>query len=107
VKNIEFPTEQTQAFSTRWQITEFALFASVPRDDSRSDSDVNGLVTFAPDARRGWAKILKTKDELQAIDNKETVVIVIFFQRLSCFMVDVIGFNIFSLAHQYRLMIVV
>ena len=34
-------------FCQRWKITEFALFGSVLRNDFRSDSDVDVLVTFA------------------------------------------------------------
>jgi uncharacterized protein len=35
-------------FCQRWKIVEFALFGSVLRDDFRSDSDVDALVTFDP-----------------------------------------------------------
>ncbi len=37
----------------RWRITELALFGSVMRDDFRPESDVDVLLTFAPDA--GWS----------------------------------------------------
>ncbi len=38
-----------EAYCQRWHITEFALFGSVLRDDSRPDSsDVDVLITFAP-----------------------------------------------------------
>ncbi|MCY7282762.1 MAG: nucleotidyltransferase family protein [Cyanobacteria bacterium CAN_BIN43] len=51
----------------RWQITEFALFGSVLRDDFRPDSDIDVLVTFAPTAKRGLSETLQMKDELQAL----------------------------------------
>jgi predicted nucleotidyltransferase len=39
----------------RWRITELALFGSVLRPDFRLDSDIDLLVTFAPDAAwSGW-----------------------------------------------------
>lgn len=39
----------------RWRITELALFGSVLRPDFRPDSDIDLLVTFAPDAAwSGW-----------------------------------------------------
>jgi uncharacterized protein len=44
--------EKIAAFCQRWKIAELALFGSVLRDDFRSDSDVDVLVTFTPDA--GW-----------------------------------------------------
>jgi predicted nucleotidyltransferase len=42
--------EQLAAFCERWQITELAAFGSILRDDFRPDSDVDLLVTYAPDA---------------------------------------------------------
>jgi hypothetical protein len=39
-----------EAFCQKWKITELALFGSVLRDDFRLDSDVDVLVSFAPDA---------------------------------------------------------
>lgn len=37
-------------FCRRWRIQELALFGSVLRNDFRSDSDVDVLVTFEPNA---------------------------------------------------------
>jgi predicted nucleotidyltransferase len=39
---------QIADFCQRWKIIEFALFGSVLRDEFRPDSDVDVLVTFAP-----------------------------------------------------------
>lgn len=42
-------------FCRRWRITELALFGSVLRPDFRPDSDIDMLVTFAPNAAwSGW-----------------------------------------------------
>lgn len=49
----------------RWHITEFALFGSVLREDFRADSDVDVLVTFAPDAHITLFSLPKIVDELQ------------------------------------------
>ena len=54
-------------FCRRWQITEFALFGSVLRDDFRPDSDVDVLVTFAPDARHSSFDLAAMQEELQAL----------------------------------------
>lgn len=51
----------------RWQITEFALFGSVLRDDFRPDSDIDVLVSFAPTAQRGLTETLQIRDELEAL----------------------------------------
>jgi len=39
--------EQIKAFCQRWQVTELALFGSVLREDFRSDSDIDILITFS------------------------------------------------------------
>jgi uncharacterized protein len=54
-------------FCRRWQITEFALFGSVLRDDFRPDSDVDVLVTFAPDAQHRLVDLLDMEDELKQL----------------------------------------
>ena len=50
VKNIAISRKKITDFCQRWKITEFAFFGSVLRDDFRPDSDIDVLVTFAPDA---------------------------------------------------------
>lgn len=64
--HLDISIEQIAAFCRKWKITEFALFGSVLRDDFRPDSDVDVLVTFAPDARWGL-EIVDMKDELEAM----------------------------------------
>lgn len=76
LKTIELPIEQIQIFCDRWQITEFALFGSVLRDDFRPDSDIDVLVTFAPEAKRGLSETLQMKDELQTLFGRNVDLIV-------------------------------
>lgn len=47
---IPLDQEKIAEFCQRWQITEFALFGSVLREDFRPESDVDVLVAFASDA---------------------------------------------------------
>jgi len=54
-------------FCRRCKITEFALFGSVLRDDFRPDSDVDVLVTFAPDAEWSLFDDVDMEEELSAI----------------------------------------
>jgi len=54
-------------FCRRWNVTEFALFGSVLRDDFGPESDVDVLVTFAPDARVGLITLGKMEIELAAL----------------------------------------
>ncbi|MBE7384778.1 MAG: nucleotidyltransferase family protein [Leptolyngbya sp. SIO1E4] len=75
-KNIDLPVEQLQEFCQRHQITEFALFGSVLRDDFRPDSDIDVLVTFDPNANRGLSETLQMKNELQVIFGRKVDLIV-------------------------------
>jgi hypothetical protein len=54
-------------FCRRWQITEFALFGSVLRDDFGPQSDVDVLVTFSPDARWSLMDHVHIQDELSEV----------------------------------------
>ena len=64
---INIPPKWVAAFCQRWKITEFALFGSVLRDDFRSDSDVDVLVTYAPDAEWTLFDHVDMQDELSLL----------------------------------------
>lgn len=59
--------EKIGEFCRRWKITEFALFGSVLRHDFRPDSDVDVLVSFAPDAEWSLLDHISMEDELSAM----------------------------------------
>lgn len=63
--NIQLPEEKLAEFCQRWKVSELALFGSVLRDDFRPDSDIDVLITFAPDAKRGLMALAKMKYELE------------------------------------------
>jgi hypothetical protein len=42
--------ERIAEFCHKWQVTEFALFGSVLRDDFCPDSDIDVMVQFHPEA---------------------------------------------------------
>jgi len=46
---------------------EFSLFGSVLRDDFRSDSDIDVLLSFEENSTWGLYDLVDMKDELQAI----------------------------------------
>jgi uncharacterized protein len=58
-------------FCHRWKITGLALFGSILRDDFRPDSDVDVLVTFAPDAHWRFYDLLSMKEELEAMFGRQ------------------------------------
>lgn len=65
--HIKLDMDKIKEFCERWKITEFALFGSVLRDDFRPDSDVDVLVTFAPDSKVSLFDLGDIEDELTEI----------------------------------------
>ena len=64
---IPIPQDAIADFCRRWQVTEFALFGSVLRDDFGPDSDVDVLVAFSPDAKHSLFDLVRMEDELRTI----------------------------------------
>lgn len=64
---IDIPREKIEAFCRKWKITELALFGSVLRDDFRSDSDVDVLVEFKPNAQHSLFDFVAIQEELAAL----------------------------------------
>ncbi len=55
----------------RWRIVELALFGSAVREDFRDDSDVDVLVTFAPEAKWTLLDLVGLRDELQGLVGRD------------------------------------
>jgi predicted nucleotidyltransferase len=64
---IPIPRKKINEFCRRWKVTEFSLFGSVLREDFRPDSDVDVLVTFAPDAKVSLFDLVDMKIELEEV----------------------------------------
>ena len=62
---IEIPKEKIAKFCKKWKIREFSLFGSVLRDDFRSDSDIDVLVTFSEDAKHTLFDLVHMESELK------------------------------------------
>jgi len=56
--------EQIAGFCRRWKVTELVMFGSALRDDFGPDSDVDLLVTFAPDADWSLLDHIRMQQEL-------------------------------------------
>lgn len=65
--NIDIPQEALSEFCRRWQITEFALFGSVLREDFGPASDIDVLVQFSPAARHSLFDLVTMQDELSTL----------------------------------------
>jgi len=68
---VEIPRGEIADFCRRWRVTELALFGSVLHEDFGPDSDVDVLVSFAPDARWSLLDLVRMQDELKAILGRE------------------------------------
>ncbi len=64
---IQASPAQIAEFCQRWQITEFALFGSVLRDDFRPDSDIDVLLTFSPEQWLTWDNWQAMQAEIETL----------------------------------------
>lgn len=64
---ITIPQEILNEFCRRWNVVEFAVFGSALREDFDSESDVDVLVTFAPDAEISLFDLAQMQIELERI----------------------------------------
>jgi uncharacterized protein len=76
LKNINLPLTDIQRICERWHITELALFGSVLRSDFHPESDIDLLVTFDPNAKRGLTETLQIQDEFQVLLDRKVDLIV-------------------------------
>ncbi len=67
VPHLNLPQETLAQFCHRWKIVRLELFGSVLREDFRPDSDVDVLVTFAPDADWTLLDFVEMRDEFAAL----------------------------------------
>jgi len=64
---VPIPKERLIDFCRRWKVAELCLFGSALREDFRSDSDVDLLVSFAPGVKWGFDDYLTMKEELRSL----------------------------------------
>lgn len=63
--------DQIENFCQKWKVTEFSLFGSVLRADFRADSDLDVLVTFAPNAPWTIIDLVTMEQELASLAGRE------------------------------------
>ena len=64
---IELPEAAIAEICRRYQVRELSLFGSAARGDMRSDSDIDLLVEFLPEARPGLLGVSAMMRELRAL----------------------------------------
>lgn len=68
---MRIPKAQLIEFCKRWNVSELALFGSVLRGDFRPDSDVDVLVSFAPQTRVTLFDMAQMQEELKGIFKRD------------------------------------
>ena len=68
---IVIPVERVRDFCRKWRIADLSAFGSALRDDFRPDSDIELLVTFAPDAQWSLYDWVDMIAELREIFGRE------------------------------------
>ena len=68
---IKIPKAKIAAFCKRWNVSEFAIFGSALGDNFRPDSDVDILVSFAPQAHVTLFEMALMQEELKAIFGRD------------------------------------
>jgi predicted nucleotidyltransferase len=66
-RRIDVSSDNLASFCRKWKITELSLFGSVLREDFRPDSDIDVLLTFAPEARWSLLDLPRMQEELSRI----------------------------------------
>jgi predicted nucleotidyltransferase len=62
--------ESIKEFCQRYRVRELSIFGSALREDFRTDSDVDLLVEFEPEAQIGFVTLSRMQRELSAILNR-------------------------------------
>ena len=70
-KRIESVKDKLAELCRKRQVSELALFGSVLRDDFGAESDVDVLVTFAPDAHPSLFDLVEMREDLKDIFGRE------------------------------------
>jgi uncharacterized protein len=65
------PSKKIAAFCKRWNVVEFALFGSALRADFSPKSDIDALVSFAPQSNWGLFDHVRMKQELQELFGRQ------------------------------------
>lgn len=68
---LAFDSDKLREFCLRWNITELALFGSVVRDDFGPESDVDVLISFAPEVRWTLLDHVQMRDELMELFGRD------------------------------------
>jgi predicted nucleotidyltransferase len=75
-QKLNLPQIEITQICQQWQITKMSLFGSILRDDFNSNSDIDILIQFSPDARQGLFTLAKLKHKLEDITGRSIDIVV-------------------------------
>lgn len=64
---MDIDRKKIDAFCSKWKIIELSLFGSVIRDDFRTDSDVDVLLSFEPSAKWSLFDLVDIQEDLESM----------------------------------------
>jgi predicted nucleotidyltransferase len=70
-RELSIPRERLDGFCRRWKITELRVFGSALREDFRPESDLDLLVSFAPDADWSLMDHVAMEEELSGLAGRK------------------------------------
>jgi predicted nucleotidyltransferase len=70
-QKVSIPRKKIADFCQRWKVVEFSLFGSALREDFHFDSDIDVLVTFAPNTRVSLFDLVDMEDELKKVFGRD------------------------------------
>lgn len=68
---LPIPRKALVDFCKRWKVVEFALFGSVVRDDFALESDIDVLISYAPQSEWGLFDHIQMKQELKELFGRD------------------------------------
>jgi predicted nucleotidyltransferase len=66
-QRLNTPLEKIQEFCQHWNIVELAIFGSILREDFDSDSDIDFLVSFVPNAKITFFDLEEMEQQLSEL----------------------------------------
>ncbi|MBE9241568.1 nucleotidyltransferase family protein [Synechocystis salina] len=74
--HFKIPQRTLVELCQQWHISELALFGSALTEDFHEDSDIDLLISFAPDARQGLLTLAKIKHQFEEILHRKVDLVV-------------------------------
>jgi predicted nucleotidyltransferase len=72
---VRFDRQKIADLCRRYGVAELAVFGSAVRDDFRAESDVDVLVSFAPEAHPSLLELVELREDLKDIFGREVDIV--------------------------------